>query len=540
MSQTFDYIIVGAGSAGCVLANKLSADPKTQVLLIEAGPEDRHPMIHIPKGFAKILGSKPHMYYYDVKPGSGAKKSGESWIRGRVMGGSGSVNGLQYQRGHKGDYEHWEQDLGLHGWGWATLREIFLKLEDHALGANGWRAIGGPVHITQNGNRTLLMDKVIEAAERLGVPRREDPSHPDEEGISYICANVHKGRRWSAVNAFINPIRSRSNLTICTDTNVRRIVFGDRRAVGVECAFKDMTDVLRASREVIVCAGALESPKLLQLSGIGDQQHLSSLGIPVVQHSPDVGQNLREHLIYTTQFRLTGPYSQNLEYSGVRLAINGIKYALTRKGLLASGPYDVTAFVRADPASTRPDAQLVTGPITMDLAKWEGFEKGVPMEKEPGCSMLGYVLRPESQGSLRIQSRDPVQNPEIVHNHLSHEYDRRVAIATARFIRRIFEQPELKPYVKGETLPGTKFQSDDEILEAYSLMGGAGYHAAGTCRMGSDATSVVDERLRVRGVEGLRVVDLSVFPTLVSGNTHAPVMAVAWRGSELILEDGAR
>lgn len=537
MNQNFDYVIVGGGSAGCVLANKLSADPRNQVLLLEAGPDDKHQMIHIPKGFAKILGSKPHMYYYDVKPGTGAKKSGESWIRGRVLGGSSSVNGLQYQRGHREDYDHWERDLGLKGWGWSTLGKIFMDMEDHALGANGWRASGGPVHVCQTSNKTPIMDKVIEAAGQLGVPRREDPSHPDEEGISYICANIHQGRRWSAAKAFIEPIRSRSNLTICTDTVATRLLFEGRRAVGVEALRNGQKAVFKAGREVIVSAGALESPKLLQLSGIGDQQHLASLGIPVLQHSPDVGRNLREHLIYTVQFRLSGPYSQNPEYSGWRLAAQAIKYVLTHKGLLSTGPFDVTAFVKADPASTRPDAQLVAGAMTMDLSKWEGFEKGVPMEKEPGVSMLGYVLRPESQGQLAIRSTDPLAAPEIVHNHLAHDYDKRVAIATARLIRKIFQQPALRPFVKGETLPGAQLQTDAEILEAYSMMGGAGYHAAGTCRMGGDADAVLDERLRVRGLSNLRVVDLSVFPTLVSGNTNAPVMALAWRAAELILQD---
>ncbi len=540
MSDSFDFVIVGGGSAGCVVANKLSADPRLRVLLIEAGPPDTHPMIHMPKGFSKIAASPKHAYYYEARPTAGGKNSTETWIRGRMLGGSSSINGLQYQRGHQEDYDHWERDLGLAGWGWNDLGRIFKSMEDHELGANEYRGAGGPLPITVTKNRSFLMDQLIKAGEELGLRHFDDANMPEQEGIGYISGTAKKGRRWSAAKAFLNPARGRPNLKIVTETEVQRVIIENKRAVGVECIHEGRTIVYRADAEVILAAGALHSPKLLQISGVGPAQHLASLGIPVVVDSPNVGANMREHLVFTIQYRLTGDYSQNKQYSGWRILAHGARYLTTHSGLLAHSPYDVTAFVKTRPGLDRPDAQLVTGPLSMDMAAWEGFAKGIKLEKEPGAQILGYGLRPESQGTVMIESPDPSAPPAITHNYLSTQHDRDLAIATTRYMRRLFEQPAIAQYIKAEMLPGPAVQSDDEILAAYNLMGGPAYHALGTCRMGVDDQSVVDERLRVRGIEGLRVVDISIFPTQVSGNTNGPAMAAGWRGSELILEDHAR
>ena len=330
------------------------------------------------------------------------------------------------------------------------------------------------------------------------------PNQADHEGIGPINATIRNGRRCSSAQAFLAPARSRPNLTVLTGAVVTRIGFEQGRAVGVSGVIGGRSTEYRATREVVLCAGALNTPKLLQTSGVGSRGKLSALGIPVIADRPGVGENLREHVVLIMQFRLSGNYSQNAHYSGYRVILHGLRYLLSHSGLMATPPYDIAAFVKTRPGIARPDAQLVAAPMSVDLKAWKGFSGGIKLEDEPGAQILGYALQPQSQGSVHIRTADSASPLDIIHNFLTHSYDREVAIATIRYMRKLFNQPAIRPYIKAETLPGIEVESDEGILEFCKKIAGPGYHVAGTCKMGHDSMSVVDERLRVRGIAGLR------------------------------------
>ena len=527
-----DYVIVGAGSAGCVLSERLSASGAHRVLLIEAGPEDRSPLIAMPKGFGKLLTDPTHTTYTPVTPHHGNGQRQEVWARGKMLGGSSSINGMVYMRGHPDDYNEWEAQ-GATGWGWRDIGRCFKAIEDHALGADALRGSGGPLKVGPHDDKTVLTEAVIAACKCLGLAQHDDINQLDHEGVAHLTYTIRGGVRQSAALAFLKPARKRVNLTVLTGAQVTRVRFEGTRAVGVEARVAGGVHHFTATREVILSAGALESPRLLQLSGVGDGAHLQSLGIAAVAHSPNVGLNLREHLLYMIQWRLKEwRHSQNREFSGWRLARNAAAYVLSKSGPMSASPYPVGAFYRSLAGATRPDAQLLMCPVTLDFSTG-----GMTMEKIPGMQLFSYGLRPKSQGHVRITSADPSVPADTCPNYLADEDDRRIAVATLRFMRRLAEQPSLAPLIAEETRPGAAVQSDEQVLDVYARAGQSGYHACGTCRMGGDAPSVVDARLKVRGVQGLRVMDLSVAPTMLSGNTNGPVMAMAWRAAELILEE---
>jgi choline dehydrogenase len=523
----FGFIIVGAGSSGCVLANRLSANPAHQVLLIEAGPRDTSPFITMPRGFGKLLTDPKLTWVYQVNK-TGGHNEPEYWVRGKVIGGSSSVNGMVYVRGQPHDYDSWEQD-GCVGWGWKDLRRCFVAMEDHELGASPMRGAGGPLKVSLHPDHSPVLEAIITSASSLGFPAVEDVNSADGDAFGYQPRTIWRGRRQSAAVAFLRPVHSRPNLTIITDAEVLRINFEGTRATGVRLRDAQGEHDMCAHREVLITAGALNSPKLLQLSGIGPASALRDLGIAVVADVPSVGANMREHRLLMSQWRLRSG-SQNAQFNGWGLAASVLRYAMLRRGALTSAAFEVGGYVRTRPELDRPDAQLGMGPMSIDRSK-----PGFIMEDQPGALCGGYVMRPESQGTVMITSADPAAPLAIDPNYLATESDRRKSVDLFRLIRRLFAQPALAPFVVGESWPGTDIERDDEIIDAFHRIGASGYHAAGTCRMGADAASVVDPQLRVRGVTGLRVCDISVMPSLVSGNTNAPAMAMAWRASELIL-----
>lgn len=535
----FDYVICGAGAAGCVVANRLSADPKISVLLIEAGPSDKSWLTDMPRGFAKLLLNQKRARYFQTGPDNGAKPGGEMWSRGRMLGGSSSINGMLYFHGLPQDYDNWEA-LGNEGWGWDKIGAIFRQMEDHALGAGVARGTGGPVKVTVNPERSPLMDEVIQAGGALGWDMVDDLNEPGGNRIGYTPYNIGKAKRSGSSQAFLHSVMDRPNLTVLTETLVHRVVFEGRRAIGVVANSGGVPKRFRAGREVILAGGALQTPQLLELSGIGSAGRLREHGIEVLQDSPGVGENMREHCLIIMQRRLKREWSLNREFSGWRAPFNVARWFALQNGPMAFPGFDAAALVACDPAATHPDCHLIFSRTSMDLRSWDGWTKGPQLESLPGMQMMGYPSQPRSQGSVHITSADPAAAPQIRVNYLTDEYDRQVSIHMFRKMRALIEHPSLADTVGEETVPGPKVQTDDEIMDAFATYSGPGYHACGTARMGNDPMAVVDNRLRVHGVEALRVVDISLFPTQTSQNTGAPAMAVAWRAADIINEDRQR
>jgi choline dehydrogenase len=534
MPEEFDFVVVGAGSAGCVVASRLSEGGADTVALLEAGPRDRSPWIHLPIGYGKTMWHKTLNWRFYTEPEPTMEGRRIYWPRGRVLGGSSSINGLIVVRGQPQDYDAW-REAGNPGWGWSDVLPYFVKLEcnedfpdDQLHGAHG------PLHISSIAKRHELIEAFIGAAEAHGVPRTRDFNGLDQEGVGYYQLTTRGGLRQSAAAAYLKPARRRPNLSVVTDAHATRILFEEERARGVIYRGQGGDRTIRARRGVIISAGALQSPQLLMLSGIGPGEHLRELGLPVRIDRPAVGQNLQDHLQVRLIYRCTKPITTNdLLNSLTGRARMGLEWLLFRAGPLAIGINQGGLFTKVLPESKTPDIQFHVATLSADMA-------GGTVHPFSGFTLSVCQLRPESRGSVTLGSADPLAPPKMRANYLTTETDRRCVVAGLSYARRLAQTEPLKGYVAAEFQPGPEAISEDDLLTFARRNGATIFHPSGTCRMGADEDAVVDPRLRVRGVDALWVVDCSVMPTLVSGNTNVPAIMIGEKAADMIREDASR
>ena len=540
MEESFDYIVVGAGSAGCVVAARLSEDRSTRVLLLEAGVPDRNLWIHIPLGVGKLLRNPRYIWSFETEPEKALKGRKIYWPRGKVLGGSGSVNGMVFARGEAEEYDHWRA-LGNEGWGWSDVLPFFRKLESYDRGDPEVRGRGGPIKVTLRSDweSDPLSEAYLRACQQAGIPRVEDYNDGYPEGASYLQQNIDRGWRCSAATGYLKPARRRPNLVIRTEAPVRRVLLEGGDAVGVEYRYAGEARVARATGEVVLCAGSIQSPQLLELSGIGDPKVLQQAGLAVHQALPGVGEDLLDHLQVRASYECRLPITINdiMNRPWVKM-YHGLRYLAYRRGLLSTTSSTVHAIARSDPALERPDVKVQLAQISGQDRYARSKEQGI--DPYSGFSVGVFALRPRSRGWLHVKSANPDEPPAIHANYLGDEADVETYLRAMRLIRKIMSQPAIRPVLVAEHRPGPEVQGDEELVDYIRRSGQTSWHPISTCRMGRDEMAVVDPRLCVRGVGRLRVVDTSIMPTMASSNTNAPAFMIGEKGADMIKSDARR
>jgi len=530
---SFDYIIVGAGTAGCVLANRLSQDPDVSVLLLEAGGKDDWIWIHIPVGYLYCIGNPRTDWCFRTESEAGLGGRSILYARGRVLGGCSSINAMIYMRGQARDYDEWAQLTGDTSWSWEQVLPLFKRSEDHWRGGDAYHGRGGEVRVEQQRLRWDILDRFADAAQQAGIPRTSDFNTGDNTGSGKFEVTQKRGVRWNAVKAFLRPARKRGNLRIVTGALIDRVTFAGSRATGIEFSLDGQPLHASARIETVLAAGSIGSPTILQRSGIGDAEQLGTFGIESVRHLPGVGRNLQDHLQLRSIYQVEGIRSLNrLANSRFGQLLMGLEYAWRRGGPLSMAPSQLGVFAKSDMSQATSNLQYHAQPLSLD-------KFGDPLHSFPAFTASVCNLRPTARGSVEIASCDAAAAPRIAPRYLSTDEDRKVAADALRLTRRIVSMPALAPYRPQEYLPGPQYQTDSELAVAAGLAGTTIFHPVGTCKMGhaDDASAVVDTRLRVRGVGALRVVDASIMPTITSGNTNAPTIMIAEKGAEMIRAD---